>query len=562
MLHVLRHYLPLRKALLIASETVVLTMVVMAGMSAHLWAPRNETMRILAMEDALDVVQARWRCLVSALLVSVLAQVAIAFNELYDFRISSSRYDRASRFLGSAGSAIALLLALVGLSAAWGWKGVLDFPGLHFTQAVVLLTTTLIVGFVVLYLWRVLFHMLLRRSSSNERILILGSGRLAKRLVDELLSRTDSGFEIVGMLAGVSGPERRRRDRRRTPDDPPSQSGNPWFEAAGRPLGHGGTARALEPPRAALTNGGQPQQAAANGRLLTRSQLEQASATPEGWKAARSVEVAESIHELATHLRIDDVIVAFEERRGSLPTEELLRCRLDGIVVHEAEAFFERLTGMIPAEAMRPSYLIFNSGFVQHPLAEAAKRLVDFTLALAGLLLVWPVMLVTALLVRLDSPGPILFRQERTGRHGRPFTLLKFRSMRDDAEKLSGPVWAQTNDPRITRMGGFLRRTRLDEVPQLLNVLAGSMSLVGPRPERPPFVEELSDKIPYYHQRHIVKPGITGWAQLHYIYSDSIEGGITKLQYDLYYVRHYSLLLDLFIVIQTARVILWPSGVR
>jgi len=254
------------------------------------------------------------------------------------------------------------------------------------------------------------------------------------------------------------------------------------------------------------------------------------------------------------------IVIAFEERRGSLPTEELLRCRLEGIWVEEAESFFERLTGKIPAEAMRPSYLIFNPGFGMHPLAAAAKRLLDFTLALVGLLVTWPIMLAVALAVRLDTPGPILFRQERTGWRGRPFTLNKFRSMRADAEKLSGPVWASEDDPRVTRVGKFLRKARLDELPQLFNVLAGTMSLVGPRPERPHFVAELAAKLPYYHQRHSVKPGLTGWAQINYPYGNTVEDALQKLQYDLFYIKYQSLLFDLSIVFHTVKTVLLRKG--
>ena len=266
------------------------------------------------------------------------------------------------------------------------------------------------------------------------------------------------------------------------------------------------------------------------------------------------------LHELAMRLRIDDVIVALEERRGSLPTQDLLRCRLDGIVVEEVESFFERLTGKIPAEAMRPSYLIFNKGFVQHPLAQVAKRCVDITMALIGIALTWPLMLMTAIMVRLDSPGPILFKQVRSGQLRKDFTLCKFRSMRADAEKHTGPVWASKDDPRITRVGKFIRKTRLDELPQLFNVLAGSMSLVGPRPERPNFVEDLAEKIPYFHQRHIVKPGVTGWAQINYPYGNTVEDALQKLQYDLFYIKYQSILFDLSIVFNTLKTVILRKG--
>jgi sugar transferase (PEP-CTERM system associated) len=270
--------------------------------------------------------------------------------------------------------------------------------------------------------------------------------------------------------------------------------------------------------------------------------------------------VAESLYELTQRLDIDTVCVAVEDRRGTLPTGELLRCRLQGVEISEGESLYERVTGKIAVEAMRPSYLIFNRGFLQNPGARALKRAVDVVQALVVLFLTWPLMVLTAIAVRLDSPGPILFRQERTGQHGQPFTLMKFRSMRADAEARTGPVWAQEDDPRITRTGRFLRKTRLDELPQLFNVLAGSMSMVGPRPERPHFVGELVKQIPYYDQRHIAKPGLTGWAQINYPYGNTIEDAVQKLQYDLFYAKHQSLVFDLSILFTTIKTVVLRRG--
>ena len=578
MLDVLRHYLPLRKSLLILSESALLTLAVLVGMSSHLWRPSEATLSMIAF-DGLDPVQARWRCLFSALMVSLVSQVAIGFNELYDFRVSSSPYDRASRFLASAGSAILMVLVLLVLMEVWGVHRVFDFPGLPLSQVVVLLTTSLILGFTLLYFWRNLFHFVLRRRRFDERLLVLGSGRLARRMVDDLLGRPYSGLTVVGVLPF------RGSDRRRAADDPPaaagsaaassasrrdageargsgapllgeapgatSGTGNPWFDAAS-----GARAAAAE------TNG-EVATAAAPPRLLLAEELRRGSAVLEdaaGAAAGPAGPAAPPLDQLVRELRVDRIVVAFEERRGRLPTDELLRCRLQGVPIEEAEDFYEKLTGKIPAEAMRPSYLIFNRGFVQHPLAAAAKRSLDVVLSLVGIVLALPLMAATALAIRLDSPGPILFRQVRTGRHGEPFTLLKFRSMRQDAEKATGPVWAQQNDPRITKVGGFLRRSRLDELPQLFNVLGGSMSLVGPRPERPPFVAELAGRIPYYEQRHIVKPGVTGWAQINYPYGNTIEDALQKLQYDLFYIKNQSLLFDLSILLNTVKTVVLRKG--
>ena len=254
------------------------------------------------------------------------------------------------------------------------------------------------------------------------------------------------------------------------------------------------------------------------------------------------------------------LVVALEDRRKTLPTDELLTCRLAGISVREREALYEHITGKIAVEALRPSYLIFNEGFARHPWTELGKRVLDVGFALAMILLTWPLMLATAIAVRFDSPGPILFAQERVGRDNVPFTLFKFRSMRADAEKLSGPVWATQDDPRITRAGRFIRKTRLDELPQLFNVLAGHMSLVGPRPERAHFVQDLSERIPYFRQRHIVKPGLTGWAQINYRYGSTFEDAVQKLQYDLFYIKNQSLLFDLSILFNTVKIVILRKG--
>jgi lipopolysaccharide/colanic/teichoic acid biosynthesis glycosyltransferase len=535
MLNVLRHYLPFRKALLIASELVLITVVVLAVMSAHLWTPVDSVRRILALES-LDPESARWRVLLSSLMVAVLAQVTLAFNELYDFRVSSSRFERMARFLTSSSTAVLLVTLALALVRAWEIERVLEFPPLPFTQTAVLLTSALFAAFLLIFLWRHVFHSLVGRSSFRERLLILGSGRTAKRLMDELGGRENTGFELVALLARSDRTaERRVRDRRgSTP-----VTGNPWFEAS--QTAEGGEEALYE----SLTE----------TKLLVAprpgSALEEAPA---------GAGQHEPLPELCQRLAIDLIVVAIEERRGSLPTDELLRCRLEGVVVQEAESFFERLTGKIPAEAMRPSYLIFNPGFDMHPLAAITKRLVDFSLSLCGLLVTWPAMLAVAIAVRLDSPGPVLFRQERTGQGGRPFTLCKFRSMRADAEKLSGPVWAAEDDPRVTRVGRVLRKTRLDELPQLFNILAGSMSLVGPRPERPHFVAELASKLPYYNQRHGAKPGLTGWAQINYPYGNTVEDALQKLQYDLFYIKYQSLLFDLSILFNTVKTVLLRKG--
>jgi sugar transferase (PEP-CTERM system associated) len=263
---------------------------------------------------------------------------------------------------------------------------------------------------------------------------------------------------------------------------------------------------------------------------------------------------------LVEEMRPDIVVIAQVDRRGCFPSQALLECRLRGIRVEDWPTFYEKAEGKILVTAVRPSWLIFSDGFVKTPRTEIIKRLFDVTLSLAGLLLAMPIMAVTALAIKLESSGPIFYRQPRLGQNGCVFILNKFRSMRQDAEKETGPVWSVRRDPRVTRIGAFLRRTRLDELPQLFNVLVGHMSFIGPRPERPEFVAELQKQIPYYMERLAVKPGITGWAQVRYQYGSSVEDAVEKLQYDLYYIKNLSLFLDLLIVLNTVQVVLFARG--
>jgi sugar transferase (PEP-CTERM system associated) len=258
--------------------------------------------------------------------------------------------------------------------------------------------------------------------------------------------------------------------------------------------------------------------------------------------------------------QIDRIVVGLADRRGKLPVDELLRAKLAGIRVEDATTTYERVTGKILIDDLRPSWLIFSDGFRVSRVTRLLKRTVDLVLSLAIAALAAPAMLVTALLVRLESKGPVLYRQERVGEHGQPFTLYKFRSMRQDAEQAGRPIWAKDGDDRVTRIGRFIRKTRLDELPQLWNVLRGDMSFVGPRPERPFFVAQLAREIPFYQQRHAVKPGLTGWAQVKYRYGSSIEDAMEKLRYDLYYIKHLSIFFDLTIVFDTVKVVLFRRG--
>ncbi len=268
----------------------------------------------------------------------------------------------------------------------------------------------------------------------------------------------------------------------------------------------------------------------------------------------------EDIPRVVHDARVDRVVVSLVDARGKLPMERLLDMKLDGVQFDHLSAVYEQYTGKIAVENLRPSYLIFNEGFRTSRLQLALKRAFDVLLALAGLIVAWPLMAITALAVRLTSPGPALYHQVRVGHNGRLFTVHKFRSMRQDAEATSGAVWAQKNDPRITPIGRLCRKTRLDELPQLWNVLVGDMSFVGPRPERPEFVRTLSEEIPFYRQRHAVKPGVTGWAQVMYTYGASVEDATQKLQYDLFYIKHLSVAFDVFVLFKTVQTVVLRRG--
>ncbi|HEV2818590.1 MAG TPA: TIGR03013 family XrtA/PEP-CTERM system glycosyltransferase [Allosphingosinicella sp.] len=258
-----------------------------------------------------------------------------------------------------------------------------------------------------------------------------------------------------------------------------------------------------------------------------------------------------------------EVVLALEERRNALPLNDLLKIKTTGVQVYDFSSFLERETGRVDLDSLNPSWLIFSDGFSAGRRASSiAKRLFDILASLALLALTLPLIAATALAVRLESRGPAFFRQRRVGLYGVPFDLLKLRSMRVDAEVGGKAVWAQKDDPRVTRVGRIIRKLRIDELPQAWSVLKGEMSFVGPRPERPQFVADLEARLPYYAERHVVKPGITGWAQINYPYGASVEDAREKLELDLYYAKNYSPFLDLLILLQTVRVVIWPEGAR
>jgi sugar transferase (PEP-CTERM system associated) len=269
----------------------------------------------------------------------------------------------------------------------------------------------------------------------------------------------------------------------------------------------------------------------------------------------------EDIPSIVRARNVDRVVVSLVDARGKLPMEKLLEMKLEGVTFDHLPSVYEEYTGKIAVENLRPSWLIFSAGFKKSRTLDAVKRTLDVALAAVGLVVGLPLMLLIALAVKLTSPGPVLYHQRRVGLRGHVFMVHKFRSMRQDAEAATGAVWANPDgDPRVTPIGRFMRAMRLDELPQLWNILVGEMSFVGPRPERPEFVTDLTEVIPYYGQRHIVRPGLTGWAQVCYTYGASTEDALQKLQFDLYYIKHRSIGLDLYIMFETIRTVLLRKG--
>ena len=276
----------------------------------------------------------------------------------------------------------------------------------------------------------------------------------------------------------------------------------------------------------------------------------------------RVIGLTEQLDQIVKRENIDRIVVAMGERRGQLPTNKLLQLSLAGrVTIEEGSSFYERITGRVSLNMLRPSWLIFSSRGRRAKLSELSRIIVHWLVALIGAILSLPIVIVTAVLIKLESKGPVFYKQERIGKNGRTFVLTKFRSMRVDAEQ-DGPVWASKGDARTTRIGRIIRKIRVDEIPQFWNILKGEMSFVGPRPERPHFVAQLAEEIPFYEQRHLIAPGLTGWAQIKYPYGASIEDARQKLQYDLFYIKNQSLVLDAIILFETVKIILFGRGAQ
>jgi sugar transferase (PEP-CTERM system associated) len=414
--------------------------------------------------------------ILKALLIVACVQLSLYYFDLYDLKVFRSNIELGIRLLQSLGVSSILLAVLYYL-----------FPFLIIGRGIFLISLVFMGAIIVS--WRILYNHILRMRQLDQKIMIVGSGLLAKNIAKEIVERVDTGFKIVGFI--TENPER------------------------------------------------------VGEKLVNPSIIGDQS----------------QILDIAIRERVDRIIVALEERRGKFPDAQLLECKMRGIVVEEGIKFYEHLTGRLQVESLRPSFLIFSDGFKKSKWTMWTKRVIEFVLSLIGLILLSPFILAISILIKIDSHGPVFYKQERVGERGKIFKLLKFRSMVENAET-NGPVWAQQDDKRVTRVGRWIRKLRLDEVPQMFNVLKGDVSFVGPRPERPYFVEQLRKEIPFYDQRHSVKPGVTGWAQIKYRYGASKEDALEKLKYDLYYIKNLSPLFDLLIIFETIKVVLFRKGAR
>lgn len=461
MVRLFKHYLPYKVVLLCVVEFILLFV------AAELaWK-----LRMAQIDMAPSSVMARLPAITGYALTVWLALIAVGGYLPESLRSHRFAFGRMLVAVGSSVFVISFVNLLIPGSTVW--RSVLLYA----------MGTTLL----LLTANRVLLGRLIDPSTFARRVLILGAGERAKRLI-ELSHRDGSGFSVAGVIA--MAPEE-----------------NTVPEAVSR-----------------------------------------ASIPDLGKFVAR--------------IQADEVVLALQERRNSLPLKDLLRVKTRGVYVSDFSTLLEREMGRVDLDTVNPSWLIFSDGFASgRRLSTIAKRVFDVVVSLLLLLMTWPLILIFGLLVKFESDGPAFYRQIRVGHFGETFEILKLRSMRQDAEA-AGAKWAERDDPRITRIGRFIRLVRIDELPQMWSVLKGEMSFVGPRPERPQFVDELEKLLPYYAERHMVKPGITGWAQVNFPYGASMDDARQKLEYDLYYAKNYTPFLDLVILLQTARVIIWPEGAR
>ncbi len=415
-----------------------------------------------------------------AFLIMFVCQMCLYYNGLYNLKVVDSVAEMGIRLLQALGVAT-IILALI----------YFIFPSSLIARGVYFITIGIVLMLIIL--WRLGYTIILERGMFNQKILVLGSSKLAEDILYEIKDTRDCGYE-VSMLV------------------PDFKDNTAFFH--------------------------------------------------QNFKNIIIEKNYEGICEVSKGLGVRKIVVALKEKRGALPVKELLRCRTSGIEILEGVSFYEMLTGKLIVEQISPGWLIFSEGFRKSLLLKVFKRVGDIILSFIMLVLLLPLLLLVSLFIKLDSKGPVFFSQERVGENRKFYMVHKFRSMQSGAEKHSGPVWAQSDDDRVTRVGRFIRKWRIDEMPQLWNVFKGEMSFVGPRPERDFFVSRLEEAIPYYGERFTVKPGVTGWAQISYPYGASVEDAMEKLNYDLFYIKNMSALMDLMIVFRTVKTVLFGEGAR
>ena len=409
------------------------------------------------------------------ILITSVFQLCLYYFDLYDFSNKQDLYGMAIR-----------------ITQAWGVACIVIGFVYVIVPAVIISTHIFVAVFLLAYggvlLWRGVYVLTIEHRLFTTRLLVLGSGEQAERIVHKIEQLRDSGYAVIAQVGEGMVP-----------------------------------------------------------RLTAR-------------EAVVYTDTAE-LNDVVRRHRIEVVVVALDDRRGRMPVRQLLECKLAGRDIVNGVSFFEGLTGTILVENMSPSWIIFSEGFSRKRMIYLLKRSMDVILSVAGIVISLPVTLASAVIIKLESRGKLFYQQTRVGVGGKPFELIKFRSMREDAER-DGPVWAVKDDPRVTRYGAFMRKTRIDELPQLWNILRRDMSFVGPRPERPEFVQRLEERIPYYSLRHSIRPGLTGWAQVRYPYGASEEDALRKLEYDLYYVKNMNVLMDTMIILRTIKTVLFQKGGR
>ena len=464
MLRLLKQYFPIRNIIFFIFEgfiifgSVLLSTILLTFSDSYLY-------------DALLVLR--------ILLITLICQACLYYNDLYDFDVSSTFTETGIRLLQALG------ITSIALAFVYFF-----FPLAIIDQKVFILSIVFLLIFIIG--WRLLYIQVLNKGMFNEHIIILGSSSLASDIYKEIADTIDCGYTVSVMI-------------------PDSED----------------EAYPMDLP----------------DHVMVRKEKKE-------------------LCRIASEMGIQKVVVALKERRGAFPTDELIRCRTAGIEVIEGSSFYEMLTGKVLVTKINPSWLIFSHGFRKSRTQAFLKRIEDILLSSIMLILFSPLFLVVAILIKIDSKGPVFFSQDRVGLHQKEYMMHKFRSMKADAEKLTGPVWAQDNDTRITRVGKFIRKFRIDELPQLCEVFTGKMSLVGPRPERKHFTDELEKQIPFYSQRFNVKPGLTGWAQVCYDYGATLEDAIEKLNYELFYIKNMSLAMDVIIILRTVKTVLFGRGAR